>query len=102
MSFRQKIFCLLKKIPAGKVATYKDLAFAAGKPKSARAVGKILNSNPTPIKIPCHRVVCSNGKIGGYKLGVKKKISLLRAEGVKISKDRLDLKKYKIVLPKIN
>lgn len=101
MTFKQKIFTLLRKIPKGKVTTYKELSCAAGKPNAARAVGRILNSNPAPVKIPCHRVVHSDGRIGGYKLGAKKKKALLKSEGIEIRGSKLDLKKYKIVLPKI-
>jgi len=71
----------------------------AGKPRAWRAVGNILNKNPVPEqarygagrnpKIPCHRVIKSNGKIGGYKNGIKKKITLLKREGVKIIRERV-------------
>jgi len=100
MTFKKCIFEILKKIPSGKVITYKDLAAAAGKPKAARAVGRILNSNPSPVQIPCHRVICSNGRIGGYKFGSKRKIELLKKEGVKVKHGFVDLKKYKILPPK--
>ncbi len=82
--FAEKIFERLKKIPAGKVTTYKALAVAAGNPNAARAVGNILNGNPNLISVPCHRVVKSNGDVGGYALGTEKKIKLLRKEGVEI------------------
>lgn len=90
-SFSEKVFSIVKKIPRGKVLTYKEVARMAGKKKAWRAVGNILNINPRPIIVPCHRVVCSGGKIGGYKDGVWKKTSLLQKEGVLIKKGRIVL-----------
>lgn len=80
--FQKRVYNLVNKIPKGKVTTYK--AIAKKLKSSPRAVGKALNKNPWPIKIPCHRVIKSDGKIGGYKLGIKKKIELLKKEGIKI------------------
>ncbi len=80
----EKVFVILKNIPIGKVTTYKALAAAAGNPKAARTVGNILNKNQNLISVPCHRVVKSNGEVGGYVLGKNKKVELLRKEGVKI------------------
>lgn len=86
------LWLLLKKIPKGKVTTYKILA---NKLKlHPRVAGAMLAKNPRPIKIPCHRVVRSDGRIGGYKLGAKKKIALLRKEGVLVKNGKIDLKKY--------
>ncbi len=70
-------------IPIGKVTTYGELARAAGKPGAVRAVGNACNANPNAPKTPCHRVVASNGSIGGYAQGIQKKIKLLAAEGIK-------------------
>lgn len=92
MKLSRRLFLLVKQIPAGKVATYKMLAERLG--TSARAVGRMLNKNPHPIVVPCHRVVLSSGKVGGYRFGAKKKIELLEKEGVKIEKGKVDLKKY--------
>ena len=69
-------------VPKGKVTTYSFLAQAINQPKAARAVGNALNKNTQAPVIPCHRVVLSDGKIGGYVGGVKKKIFLLQKEGV--------------------
>lgn len=80
--FQRKIWRLIKKIPRGKVTTYGELAKAAGKPQAGRAVGNACNTNPYAPSTPCHRVVSSSGKIGGYAHGVKKKIGLLAKEGV--------------------
>jgi O-6-methylguanine DNA methyltransferase len=70
----------IKKIPKGEVRTYKELAILISRPRSARAVANACGKNPLPLKIPCHRVIGSNGYIGGYsgKGGVKKKIELLK------------------------
>jgi methylated-DNA-[protein]-cysteine S-methyltransferase len=70
-------------IPKGQVLTYKEAACRAGKPQAARAVGQILKQNHN-LQIPCHRVVAQNGKLGGYNLGIKKKILLLKKEGMEI------------------
>lgn len=78
-SFKKKVFKIVAKIPKGKVLTYKKVAELASKPKAWRAVGNILNKNRNS-KIPCHRVICSNGKIGGYNRGEKIKKALLKNE----------------------
>ena len=79
--FSEKVYSLLKRIPRGKVTTYKAIAEALGT-KAYRAVGNALNKNPDSPIVPCHRVVCSDGSVGGYSEGVKKKIKLLKKEGV--------------------
>jgi len=70
---------IVRKIPRGKTLTYKEVAIRAGKPRAYRVVGNILNKNYDP-KIPCHRVIRSDGKIGGYNRGTKNKLSLLKKE----------------------
>ena len=76
---------LVKQIPEGKVTTYGEIAREiTGSVHAARAVGQAVATNPYPIVVPCHRVVRSDGDIGGYSLGVDKKIRLLSAEGVEI------------------
>jgi len=82
-SFTEKVFEVVFKIPKGKTLTYKEVAKKASRPKAYRAVGNILNKNYNP-KIPCHRVVRSDGKIGGYNRGALLKAKLLRAEKTKI------------------
>ena len=81
--FQLKVWNYLKKIPKGKVKTYLEVAKAIGKPKSFRAVANAVGKNPYPPKIPCHRVIRSDGKIGGYsgKGGIKTKKKLLKKEG---------------------
>jgi methylated-DNA-[protein]-cysteine S-methyltransferase len=76
------VYDLLLKIPAGKVSTYGDLAKALGNPAASREIGRILGRNPNPITVPCHRVVMSDGKVGGYAYGSDKKIELLEEEGI--------------------
>ncbi|MFZ2193840.1 MAG: MGMT family protein [Candidatus Moraniibacteriota bacterium] len=85
-NFQEKVLEIVGKIPVGKVLTYKKVAEKAGSPKAYRAVGNILNKNYNP-KIPCHRVICSNGKIGGYNRGEKEKKNLLIKEGVVMAKE---------------
>ena len=84
-SFTARVYGVVMKIPKGQVLTYKEVARRAGHPDASRAVGNILNKNCNP-KIPCHRVVRSDGKIGGYNRGAKNKIKLLKAEGFLKSK----------------
>ena len=75
----------ISKIPFGATRTYKDIAIAIGKPNSSRAVANACGKNPYPVIIPCHRVIRSDGKLGGYSGvgGVKKKKELLKLENVK-------------------
>ena len=82
--FQIKVWNAISKIPKGKVKTYKELARSIRKPKASRAVANACSKNPFPIKIPCHRVIRSDGKLGGYsgKGGIKTKRKLLRSEGV--------------------
>jgi methylated-DNA-[protein]-cysteine S-methyltransferase len=78
--FAQKVYKIVLKIPLGEVRTYKWVAKKAGQPKAVRSVGQILKHNPYPILIPCHRVVGSNGKIGGYIWGKNFKRRILDLE----------------------
>ena len=71
----------LVRVPFGEVTTYGALAARAGKPRAARAVGTIMNRNPIPIVVPCHRVVGANGALVGYAGGIERKQALLRLEG---------------------
>lgn len=80
-SFQEKVLRIVQKIPKGEVLTYKAVSRLAGVPRAWRAVGNVLNKNKNP-KIPCHRVIRSDGKVGGYKNGAKKKITLLKKESV--------------------
>lgn len=78
--FKEKVLKIVAKIPKGKVLTYKKIARKAGKSKAYRAVGNILSKN-YDLKIPCHRVIRSDGKLGGYNRGAKTKLALLKKEG---------------------
>ena len=80
--FQQEVYRIVKKLPRGKVMTYKEVALAIGSPRSCRAVGNALNKNRDPA-VPCHRVIRSDGRAGGYRDGVNKKIQLLKKEGAK-------------------
>lgn len=79
--FEKKVYDVVKKIPKGEVLTYKKVARLAGRPKAFRAVGNALNKNPFAPTVPCHRVIRSDGRIGGYAQGIKAKIKILRMEG---------------------
>jgi len=83
----KSVYDLTSQIPRGKVSTYGTIARALNSRGGSRAVGQILKRNPTPIAVPCHRVVKSDGSIGGYggSSGYPKKIRLLRSEGVQIN-----------------
>ena len=84
--FQLKVWGYLKKIPKGKVKTYKQVAIGINSPKSARAVANACAKNPYAPKIPCHRVIKSDGGPGGYsgRGGIKQKVKLLRSENVAI------------------
>lgn len=87
--FQQNVYTALKRIPKGKVITYAAIARAIDKPQAARAVGKALNRNPFK-SVPCHRVVRSDGTVGGFARGTRAKIKLLQKEGVRIRGSRVD------------
>jgi O-6-methylguanine DNA methyltransferase len=78
-TFKEKVYEITKQIPRGSTLTYKQVATKAGNPKASRAVGNILNMNYDK-SIPCHRVIRSDGKIGGYNRGEKNKTHILRKE----------------------
>ena len=90
LSFNEKVWALTAKIPKGKVTTYKIIAEKLGT-KAYRAVGAALAKNPYAPKVPCHRVVCSDGRVGGYNgsMDNKEKTRLLKKEGVKINNGKI-------------
>lgn len=92
MSLKQKLYKLVKKIPKGKISTYRDIAHALNT-RSYRTIGKLLSKN-TSKEIPCHRIIMSSGLIGGYNKGIKQKIKLLKKEGIQIKNNKIKLKKY--------
>jgi O-6-methylguanine DNA methyltransferase len=92
-SFRDQVYILIRTIPAGKVATYGQVAKLVGSPQAARAVGMCMKTNPDAPHTPCHRVVAGDGKLTGYSggEGVTTKKAMLLKEGVKFKGDRVDL-----------
>ena len=95
------IYKLLIKIPAGKVSTYGDLE-ALGNPSASREIGRLLGKNPNPIVVPCHRVVMSDGKLGGYSYGSTRKRELLEKEGISFTDKKVRNFKEVRVYPRIN
>ena len=82
--FKQRVLAVVKEIPKGSTLTYKQVAQLAGCPNAARAVGMIMSKNGDP-KVPCHRVIRSDGKLGGYNGGgVEKKREMLKQEGARL------------------
>ena len=89
MNLDEKIYKKLLEVPKGKITTYGELAKAVGFTNGQRAVGKIMNKNPYLVIIPCHRVVKSDGKIGGYAYGEEIKENMLKKEGIKIKDGKI-------------
>jgi methylated-DNA-[protein]-cysteine S-methyltransferase len=79
--FNRRVLAELQRVPYGQVTTYGELAERAAAPRAARAVGVVMNRNPVPIVLPCHRVIGKNGKLVGYGGGLDRKETLLRLEG---------------------
>lgn len=93
MTFRERVYILIRKIPKGKVATYGQVARMVGNSKAARAVGMCMKVNPDAPRTPCHRVVASDGRLTGYSAqgGVTRKKKMLLDEGVSFRGDLVDL-----------
>ena len=89
MNIDKKIYKKLLEVPKGKITTYGELAKAVGLKNGQRAVGKIMNKNPYPVIIPCHRVVKSDGKVGGYAYGEEIKSDMLTREGIVIKNGKI-------------
>ena len=87
-NFNNQCYELIKQVPCGRITTYKEIAKALNT-KAYRAVGNAMKKNPYSPKVPCHRVVNSSGKIGGFASGRKTKIELLEKEGIKIEDDTI-------------
>ncbi len=93
MDFSTRVFEIVKRIPRGRVATYGEIARALNT-RACRAVGQALKKNRNP-QVPCHRVIKSSGKIGGFRGNqTREKARILRSEGIEIRGNRIDLKKY--------
>lgn len=86
----RQVYKTLLKVPKGKVTTYGELAKAVGLKNGQRAIGRIMNKNPYPVIIPCHRVVKSDGKIGGYFFGQDIKTKMLSGEGITIKNGKIE------------
>ncbi len=91
-SFENRCYLLLKKVPPGKVVTYKEIAKALNC-RAYQAVGNAMKRNHDR-KIKCYKVICSDGSIGGFNRGKKEKIRLLRKEGVEVINGKIDLEKF--------
>ena len=89
MKLSERVYKKLLEVPKGKVTTYRDLAEAVGLKNGQRSIGRIMNQNQYPVIIPCHRVVKSDGHVGGYSYGKDVKITLLSKEGIKIKNEKI-------------
>ena len=89
MTLSTKVYRKLLQVPNGKVTTYSELANAVGLKNGQRAIGMIMKKNPFPVIVPCHRVVKSDGKIGGYAYGERVKSKMLADEGIKIKDGKI-------------
>jgi len=89
LNLDKKIYKKLSEVPKGKITTYGELAKAVGMKNGQRAVGRIMNKNPYPVIIPCHRVIKSDGKVGGYAYGEEIKSNMLTKEGIKIKNGKI-------------
>lgn len=84
-----KVYRLLTQIPKGKVTSYKEIAHQIGT-KGYRAIGQIVGANPNAPEVPCHRVVRSDGGLGGYAFGIDKKIEILASEGIHVTDNKIN------------
>jgi methylated-DNA-[protein]-cysteine S-methyltransferase len=89
LNLEQKVYKKLLEVPKGKITTYRELSKAVGIKNGQRFIGNVMNKNPYPAIIPCHRVVKSDGSIGGYAYGEKVKTKMLKQEGVKIKNGKV-------------
>lgn len=89
MKLEERVYKKLLEVPPGMVTTYGELAKAVGLKNGQRVIGRIMNKNPYPVIVPCHRVIKSNGQIGGYAWGEKIKTNMLSKEGMKIKNGKI-------------
>jgi methylated-DNA-[protein]-cysteine S-methyltransferase len=92
-TFSEKVYDLLRRVPEGRVTTYKEIAHALGT-KAYRGVGQAMRNNPYAPEVPCHRVVATSGRIGGFQgktsgAAIRKKIGMLKDEGIEIDGDKI-------------
>jgi O-6-methylguanine DNA methyltransferase len=86
--FRARVLTAVRRIPPGRVATYGDIAAAAGSPRASRAVGNIMRECRS-VGVPCHRVIAAGGRLGGFGGNLQLKRELLRAEGITVTASRI-------------
>ena len=91
--FQEAVYRAVKKVPRGKVSTYKNIAHLIQRPNAYRAVGRALHKN-TSQDVPCHRIIKADGQVGGYRADTQRKIQKLRQEGVIIQSGKVNLKKF--------
>ena len=89
MKLEDKVYKKLLEVPPGKIITYGELAKAVGLKNGQRKIGQIMKNNPFPIIIPCHRVVKSDGTVGGYAYGTERKKHMLSKEGLEINNNKI-------------
>jgi len=89
VKLEDKVYKKLLQVPKGKVTTYGELAKAVGLVNGQRAIGRIMNKNPYPVIVPCHRVILSSGKVGGYAYGQDVKTNMLSKEGIEIKDGKI-------------
>jgi O-6-methylguanine DNA methyltransferase len=87
--FQRRVWAALQRIPPGRTRTYAQIAQAVGRPAAVRAVGNACGANPIPVLIPCHRVVCTGGGLGGFGGGLDWKCRLLEREGARAAENRV-------------
>jgi AraC family transcriptional regulator of adaptative response/methylated-DNA-[protein]-cysteine methyltransferase len=82
--FQMQVWAELQRIPVGNVITYAELARRVGRPRACRAVARACGANPVGVLVPCHRVIASDGSLGGFGFGLARKVDLLRREGLSL------------------
>ena len=87
-NFNKRCYQKLALIPKGMISTYAEIAKSLDS-NAYRAVGNAMAKNPHPVAVPCHRIIKSDGTLGGYALGISKKIQLLKKEGIKIKNNKV-------------
>ena len=97
--FQRVVYNRLIRVPHGHVTSYGQIAREMGKPDQARAVGQAVGANPIPIMIPCHRVVSSDGRLTGFSGGLKRKVELLKLEGVGVDGSSAKSRVHPEVIP---
>ena len=99
MNLEERVYKKLLQVPSGYIITYQELSNVVGLHNGQRLIGKIMKKNPFPVIVPCHRVVRSDGNIGGYAFGETIKKNMLQNEGIKIHANKIinfEKKKYKL------